>query len=97
MLARQSECSSPAVVRTWLQTWDIYGYKYDSVAISKQMAGLYDGGVPQGYMLWHGQGTLFVKDDIYDAIRIDYQEEYEKAQAQGEELGEYMKLPDLYN
>ena len=97
VLARQNECSSPAVVRTWLQTWDIYGYKYDSVAISKQMAGLYDGGVPQGYMLWHGQGTLFVADDIHDAIRIDYQEEYEKAQAQGEDLGEYMKLPDLYN
>ncbi len=92
VVQRQSECSSPAVVRTWLQTWDVGRYKYDSIAVEKQIVALYDAGVPQGYMCWHGQGTLFVKDDLHDAICIDYYAEYEKAQAEDKSLSEYLGI-----
>ena len=48
--------------------------------------------MPQGYMCWHGQGTLFVKDDLHDAICIDYYAEYEKAQAEDKSLSKYLGI-----
>ena len=89
---RQQECSSPAVVRTWLQTWDAGRVKYDTLAIQKQIVALYDAGLPQGYMPWYSFGSLHVKEAMDGVIAVDYYDLYQKAQAEGKTLGEYMGI-----
>ena len=90
---RQSECSSPAVVRTWLQTWDTGACRYDTVAIQKQIVALYDAGVPQGYMPWYSWGSLHVEAEMEGVIAVDYYAEYQKAQAAGKKLSDYLGIP----
>lgn len=87
---RQDECSSPAVVRTWLQTWSDADYAYDEVAIMRQIAGLYDADITGGYMLWHGYGSYAVADNIGHSIDYDYYALYLEAQAEGISLSEKM-------
>lgn len=87
---RQNECSSPAVVRTWLQTWDDSNYEYDSWAIQRQIVGLYDADITGGYMLWHGYGSLYVADKLEGVIEYDYYTLYLEAEEAGELLSDYM-------
>ena len=89
---RQTECASPAIVRTWIQTWDDNGYKYDSAAIQRQILALYDGSVPGGFMLWHGLGSRTVAEKLPEVFKYDYRALYEQAVAQGVKLSEYMKI-----
>ena len=91
---RQSECSSPAIVRTWLQTWDDYTYEYDSLAIQREILGLYDSGITGGYMPWHGLGNLEVQEDLVGAIDPDYYALYLEAKAENEDmlLSDYMGI-----
>ena len=93
VLERQQECSTPAVVRTWLQTWDTGSYRYDTTAIQKEIAALYDAGIPQGYMPWYSFGSLHVQAELDGVIAVDYYAEYEKAKAEGKSLREYLDLP----
>jgi len=91
---RQSECGSPAIVRTWIQTWDDYTYEYDSLAIQREILGLYDSGITGGYMPWHGLGNLEVAEDLVGAIDYDYYALYLEAKAQNEDmlLSDYMNI-----
>ena len=89
---RQSECSSPAIVRTWLQTWSDADYSYDETAIMRQIAGLYDADITGGYMLWHGLGSLAVVDNIGTSIDYDYYAIYREAKAEGRTLSEKMNI-----
>ena len=89
---RQSECSSPAVVRTWLQTWSDADYSYDETAIMRQIAGLYDADITGGYMLWHGLGSLAVADNIGTSIDYDYYAIYQEAAQEGMKLSEKMGI-----
>ena len=90
--ARQSECSSPAIVRTWLQTWSDADYSYNDVAIMRQIAGLYDADITGGYMLWHGYGSVAVADNIGTSINYDYYDIYQQAQAEGIPLSQKMGI-----
>ncbi|MCC8357502.1 MAG: putative glycoside hydrolase [Oscillospiraceae bacterium] len=87
---RQNECSSPAIVRTWIQTWDDSGYTYDSLAIQRQILGLYDADITGGYMLWYGNGTLYIAEKLEGVIEYDYYELYQQAEEAGELLSNYM-------
>ena len=89
---RQHECASPAIVRTWLQTWDDYGYRYDALAIQRQIVALYDVDITGGYMLWHGMGSLYVAEDLPGAIDYDYLALYKEAEEQDMLLSKYMKM-----
>lgn len=89
---RQSECSSPAVVRTWIQSWDDSGYAYDSLAIRREIVALYDNGITGGYMPWYSYGSYAVKDNLSGAIEYDYYALYLEAKAEGETLSEYMDI-----
>ena len=91
---RQSECGSPAIVRTWIQTWDDYSYKYDSVAIQREILGLYDANITGGYMPWYGPGNLEVADHLEGAIDYDYYALWLEAKAIDEimRLSDYMKI-----
>ena len=90
---RQKECSTPAVVRTWLQTWDTGSCRYDTTAIQKQIVALYDAGIPQGYMPWYSWGSLHVEAELSGVITVDYAAEYEKAQAADMDLSDYLGIP----
>ena len=87
---RQQECASPAVVRTWLQTCDDSDYKYNGAAIQREILGTYDADVPGGYMLWYGNGSLGVAENLKGAIEYDYGALYKEAKAQNMMLSEYM-------
>lgn len=90
---RQQECASPALTRTWIQTWDDYDYDYDALAIKRQIVGLYDAGITGGYMLWHGNGTLSVADDLQGVIELDYLDLYQQASRENMLLSDFIEMP----
>ena len=89
---RQTECGSPAVVRTWIQTWDDYGYEYDSLNIIRQIVALYDADITGGYMLWHGNGSLFVSGKLPEVLQYDFLSLYEKSEQANQLLSDYMNI-----
>ena len=89
---RQAECSSPAVVRTWLQTWSDSDYHYDDLAIMRQIVGIYDADITGGYMLWHSLGSMSVTDNIGESINYDYYALYQEALQTETKLSEYMNI-----
>lgn len=90
--ARQTECASPAIVRTWIQTWDSYGYRYDAPAIQREIVALYDQNITGGYMLWYGRGSLYMQEKYEEVLQYDYRALYEEATAQDKKLSTYMRL-----
>ena len=89
---RQSECSTPAVVRTWVQTWSDADYSYNELAIMRQIVALYDNDITGGYMPWHAYGSAYVADNLGSAIDHDYYALYQEASAQEMKLSEYMNI-----
>lgn len=89
---RQTECASPAIVRTWIQGWDDFAYKYNAAAIQREILAMYDNGVPGGFMLWHGYGSLAISEKIPDVYKYDYRALYDEATAQGKTLSSYMNI-----
>ena len=89
---RQSECSSPAIVRTWIQTWDDADYRYDETAIRRQIVALYDNDITGGFMPWHSYGSVYVAGNLGDAINCDYYILYLKAKQEGMTLSEWLGL-----
>ena len=89
---RQGECGSPAVVRTWIQTWDDFGYEYDSLNIIRQIVALYDADITGGYMLWHGNGSLAVAEKLPEVLQYDYLDLYHQSEAQNMLLSDFMKI-----
>lgn len=72
---RQKEIPTPAIARTWLQSYDTIKSPYiiyDSSKISDQIQGLYDSGLKGGYMTWNS-GSSLVK---YKYIAPAFQKEY---------------------
>lgn len=90
VVQRQSECSSPAIVRTWLQTWNDADYSYDETAVQRQIVALFDADITGGYMPWHSYGSLAISDHLGSAIVPDYYALYQEAEAQDKTLSEYM-------
>lgn len=87
---RQDECSSPAIVRTWIQTWDDADYAYGEVSIEKQIIALYDQDITGGYMPWYGPGSILVADKLDGVIEHDFYDLYITALEEGKTLSEYL-------
>ncbi len=83
---RQTECASPAVVRTWLQTWNDADYEYDTLAIQREILGLYDAGITGGYMPWNSYGNLTIAEKLRGVIAHDYYALYREAKAENEDM-----------
>ena len=90
---RQRECATPAIARTWIQTWDDRNYPYNALQIQRQIVALYDADVPGGYMLWYATGSLDIASKLPGAIDYDYRALYEEAEAQNIDLSIYMGVP----
>jgi len=75
---RQEGASTPAIVRTWIQTYDVPnykhagGYKYGAEQVEAQIKGLFDAGLNGGYMTWNSSSSL----EKYKSQIAAYQKEY---------------------
>lgn len=71
---RQTECPTPARVRTWIQCYDAIKPPYNSYYsenVGAQIRGLFDAGLTGGYMTWNGGGDWARYDACRDAFNID--------------------------
>ncbi len=89
---RQAECSSPAIVRTWLQTWSDADYQYDETAIQRQIVALFDLDITGGYMPWHSYGSLAISENLGNSITFDYLALYQEAKDKGIKLSELLDI-----
>ena len=89
---RQSECSSPAIVRTCVQIWDSPGYHYGSAVITREIAALYDAKLTGGYIPWYSAGSITLADNLRDVINIDFYSLYLESLDTDDILSVYMGL-----
>ena len=79
---RQQVTPTPAVVRTWIQAYDVMrhvdrnGIKYNAENVEKEIRGLYDAGLMGGYTTWHSGSKLAKYQEQKGAFQIDYLKEY---------------------
>ena len=75
---RQEVTPTPAVVRTWIQAYDVMRYvdkngiKYNAENVEKEIRGLYDAGLYGGYTTWHSGSKLAKYQEQKAAFQIDY-------------------------
>ena len=73
---RQTETTSPAVVRTWIQAynaiWEPYNV-YGAEEVSDQIKGLLDAGLTGGYMTWNSAASLEKYESLIPAFKADIQ------------------------
>jgi hypothetical protein len=64
VMKRQTEIPTPAITRTWVQTYDVPNYKhpggfvYGEEQIEAQIKALFDAGLNGGYMTWLSHSNL---------------------------------------
>ena len=76
VMKRQKEIPTPAIVRTWIQTYDTYKNPkviYDSYMIKEEIKGLYDAGLKGGFMTWNGSSNISKYDSVKSAFGGNYQ------------------------
>lgn len=79
---RQEECPTPAVVRTWIQAYDVMTYvdsngiDYNAENVEKEIEGLYDAGAMGGYITWNSGSNLSKYKLQKGAFDRDYYKEY---------------------
>lgn len=76
VMKRQKEIPTPAIVRTWIQTYDTYKNPkviYDSYIIKEEIKGLYDAGLKGGFMTWNGSSNISKYDSVKSAFGGNYQ------------------------
>ncbi len=75
---RQQEIPNPAIVRNWIQVYDVPNYKhpggfpYGNEQIEAQIKALFEAGLDGGYMTWLSHSSL----DRYKKQREVYSKEY---------------------
>lgn len=58
---RQTECPTPAKVRTWIQGYNAYKEphtEYYAENVGKEIQALYDAGLTDGWMIWNGSSSI---------------------------------------
>ena len=79
---RQKETPTPAVVRTWIQAYDVLKYVdangigYGASELEDEIRGLYDAGLTGGYITWLSNSSLEKYQTQKKAFQIDYGSEY---------------------
>ena len=79
---RQQEIPTPAVVRTWIQAYDVMKYvdsngiSYGAAEVESEIRGLYDSGLTGGYITWLSNSNLEKYKTQISAFKIDYGKEY---------------------
>ena len=73
--SKQDIIPTPAVVRTWIQTYNTTktpSVIYDSNKISEEITALYDNGLTGGYMTWNSGSNLGKYREVSAAFRKEY-------------------------
>ena len=76
VVEKQEIIPTPAVVRTWIQTYDTKKQPsviYDDTKISEQIQALYDNGLKGGYMTWNSNSNMIKYKEISYAFRKVYE------------------------
>lgn len=79
---RQKETPTPAVVRTWVQAYDVMKYvdnngiSYGALEVEAEIRGLYDADLTGGYVTWLSNSSLEKYNTQKKAFQIDYGSEY---------------------
>ena len=74
---RQQETTTPAIVRTWIQTYDTIRepyITYDNNKVSDQIKGMYDAGIKTGYITWNSGSSIYKYKSLMEAFNKDYKE-----------------------
>ena len=74
--AKQSVIPTPAVVRTWIQTYNATRAPhtiYDANKISDQIQALYDNGLRGGFMTWNSASSIYKYNEVAYAFRKVYE------------------------
>jgi len=73
---QQSLVPTPAVVRTWIQAYDITWRdpktNYDAAMVEKQIQGLYDAGLTGGFITWNSVSSLSKYEQLSQAFSKNY-------------------------
>lgn len=78
VVKRQETTTSPAVVRTWVQAYNVQswvdpnGIEYNAEEVKAQIKALYDNGLKGGYITWHSGSRLDKYQKQIEAFQIDY-------------------------
>lgn len=84
VMDRQSETPSPARVRTWIQAYhvmrhvDANGIDYNAANIEKEIRGLYDAGLTDGYITWQASSNIEKYRSQAGAFKPDYLKEHKQ-------------------
>lgn len=76
VLSKQEIIPTPAVVRTWIQTYDTKkspSVIYDETKISEQIKALYDNGLNGGFMTWNSLSNMIKYKEISYALKKVYE------------------------
>jgi len=74
---RQKETTTPAIIRTWIQTYDTIRepyITYDNEKISEQIKALYDANLKNGYITWNSGSSLYKYKTLSEALNKNYKE-----------------------
>ena len=74
---RQKETTTPAIIRTWIQTYDTIRepyITYDNNKIEDQIQALYDAGLKNGYITWNSGSSLYKYKELSEAFNKNYKE-----------------------
>lgn len=72
---RQQEIPTPAIVRSWIQTYDAIRtprIEYNADRIADQIRALYDSGLRNGFMTWNAGSSLSKYKDVSPAFLREY-------------------------
>ena len=76
VVSKQKVIPTPAVVRTWIQTYNATkspSVIYDSDKISEQISALYDNGLTGGFMTWNSGSNLYKYKEISYGLKKVYE------------------------
>ena len=76
VVSKQEVIPTPAIVRTWIQTYNTNkkpSVVYDDTKISEQIQALYDNGLKGGYMTWNSSSNLVKYKEVSYAFRKVYE------------------------
>ena len=74
---RQKETTTPAIIRTWIQTYDTIRepyITYDNNKISDQIKALYDANLKNGFITWNSASSIYKYKSLNEAFNKNYKE-----------------------
>ena len=74
---RQKETTTPAIIRTWIQTYDTIRepfITYDNDKIEQQVQALYDANLKNGYITWNSGSSIYKYKTLSEALNKNYKE-----------------------